>query len=129
MRPRRCGYWLTTMPASPPTGARRSRPRSESGHSRPVTHADLTIRPAPPADVRSIKRLVDPYAQRRILLAKDLVDYYESVQEFYVAQDDSGVVGCGALHVMWEDLGEVRTLAVREDRLNTGIGQDRKSVV
>ncbi|HLS26190.1 MAG TPA: amino-acid N-acetyltransferase [Beutenbergiaceae bacterium] len=87
-----------------------------------MAHADITIRPALPADVRGIKRLVDPYAQRRILLAKDLVDYYESVQEFYVAQDDSGVVGCGALHVMWEDLGEVRTLAVREDRLNTGIG-------
>ena len=82
----------------------------------------MTIRPALPTDVRGIKRLVDPYAQRRILLAKDLVDYYESVQEFYVAEDDSGVVGCGALHVMWEDLGEVRTLAVCEDRLNTGIG-------
>src|SRR5690625_6625242 len=115
MRPRPCGCWLTTTRGSPPTGTRRSRPHSESGHSRAVAHADITIRPALPADVRGIKRLVDPYAQRRILLAKDLVDYYESVQEFYVAQDDSGVDGCGALHVMWEDLGEVRTLARSEE--------------
>src|SRR5699024_1450545 len=68
--------------------------------------------------------LVDPYARRRILLAKELVDYYESVQEFYVAEDPGrvAVVGCGALHVMWEDLGEVRTLAVQEESLRTGVG-------
>lgn len=87
---------------------------------------ETAIRPALPADVRDIKRLVDPYARRRILLAKDLVDYYESVQEFYVAENRAGevieVVGCGALHVMWEDLGEVRTLAVQEELLRTGVG-------
>lgn len=87
-----------------------------------MTHADITIRPALPADVRGIKRLVEPYAQRRILLGKDLVDYYESVQEFFVAESGTELVGCGALHVMWEDLGEVRTLAVSEDWLNTGVG-------
>ncbi|MGC0143032.1 amino-acid N-acetyltransferase [Pseudactinotalea sp. Z1732] len=82
----------------------------------------IQIRPALPADVRAIKRLVEPYAQQRILLAKDLVDYYESVQEFFVAETDDALVGCGALHVMWEDLGEVRTLAVDEQLLKTGIG-------
>lgn len=82
----------------------------------------MQIRPALPADVRAIKRLVEPYAQRRILLAKDLVDYYESVQEFFVAEAGGDLVGCGALHVMWEDLGEVRTLAVDERLLKTGVG-------
>src|SRR5690625_7656050 len=101
MRPRPCGCWLTTTRGSPPTGTRRSRPHSESGHSRAGAHADITIRPALPADVRGITRLVDPYAQRRILLAKDLVEYYESVLQFYVTHDDTGEVDCRTLNGMW----------------------------
>lgn len=82
------------------------------------------IRPALPSDVWSIREIVEPYAEERILLAKDLVAYFESIPEFLVATDpDTGdVVGCGGLHVMWEDLAEVRTLAARRDRRSTGIG-------
>ena len=87
------------------------------------------LRPARPADVRAIAELVRPYADRRILIAKDLIAYFEDVQEFTVAEEvsaDTGgatdLVGCGALHVMWDDIAEVRTLAVRRDRLHHGIG-------
>ena len=56
--------------------------------------------------------------QQRILLGKDRVVFYEAVQEFRVAEiADGEIVGCGALHVMWEDLGEVRTLAVAPEWL------------
>lgn len=84
----------------------------------------ITIRPALPADVRSIDAIVQPLSHRGILLGKDLVSFYEAVQEFLVAVDDEDgrVVGCGALHVMWEDLAEVRTLAVLEEMLGTGLG-------
>ncbi|WP_152353352.1 amino-acid N-acetyltransferase [Brachybacterium subflavum] len=83
----------------------------------------IELRPALPADVRAIDRLVQPLAARQILLGKELVVYYEAIQEFLVAVDEDGVViGCGALHVMWEDLGEVRTLAVSEDARGTGLG-------
>ena len=86
--------------------------------------ASITVRPALPSDVRTIRRLVEPYAQQRILLAKEMVGYYESVQEFLVA--DAGgpepVVGCGALHVMWDDLAEVRTLAVEPAWRGHGVG-------
>ncbi len=82
----------------------------------------MAIRPALPADVRAIAGLVTPYAERRILLGKDLVDYYEAVQEFHVAELDGVIVGCGALHVMWRDLAEVRTLAVHPDMRGTGVG-------
>ena len=86
----------------------------------PVT---FTIRPARTSDVRGIQALVEPLVQKRILLGKDLVVFYEAVQEFRVAERDDGtLIGCGALHVMWQDLGEVRTLAVAEDALHTGIG-------
>ncbi|WP_203758470.1 amino-acid N-acetyltransferase [Cellulomonas chitinilytica] len=73
----------------------------------------IQVRPAVPADVRAIRGLVQPYADQRILLAKEWVGYYEAVQEFLVAvAEDGTVVGCGALHVMWDDLAEIRTLAV-----------------
>lgn len=83
----------------------------------------IELRPALPADVRAIDRLVQPLAARQILLGKELVVYYEAIQEFLVAvDDDDAVIGCGALHVMWEDLGEVRTLAVSDDARGTGLG-------
>ena len=73
--------------------------------------------------MRAIRQLVRPFNASRVLVAKEAVTYYESVQEFRVVEDGAGeLVGCGALHVMWEDVAEVRTLAVRPDRGGHGIG-------
>ncbi len=83
----------------------------------------VDVRPAVPADVHAIHGLVEPYASERILLAKEWVGYYEAVQEFVVAVDDAGVIGCGALHVMWSDLAEIRTLAVDPARRRHGVGR------
>lgn len=81
------------------------------------------IRPATTRDVTAIQALVQPFVQRRILLGKETVTFYEAVQEFRVAETDAGeIIGCGALHVMWSDLGEVRTLAVAESWLGHGVG-------
>jgi amino-acid N-acetyltransferase len=83
----------------------------------------FTVRRARTSDVRSIARLVAGYADDRIVLGKETVTYYEDIQEFRVAEDEDGtVVGCGALHVMWEDLAEVRTLAVDKTRHGEGVG-------
>jgi amino-acid N-acetyltransferase len=73
---------------------------------------EVTIRRARTGDVRGIRRLIDLYATERRLLSKATVALYEHVQDFWVAVDTDRVVGCGALHVMWEDLAEVRTVAV-----------------
>jgi amino-acid N-acetyltransferase len=74
---------------------------------------DVAIRRARTADVRAIRTLIDTYAADRRLLSKATVTLYEDVQEFWVAaRSDGAVVGCGALHVMWEDLAEIRTVAV-----------------
>jgi amino-acid N-acetyltransferase len=73
----------------------------------------VEIRRARTRDVKAIRALVDAYTADRRLLSKATVTLYESVQEFWVAVDDRGAVrGCGALHVMWEDLAEIRTVAV-----------------
>ena len=88
----------------------------------------VIVRPAVPADARRIFELVEPYAAERILIDKDLITYFESIQEFLVAElpDDDGVwqvVGCGALHVLWDDIAEVRTLAVHRDFQRRGVGR------
>ena len=82
----------------------------------------ITIRPARTADVREIRALIDSYSTDGSLLSKATVTIFEDIQEFLVAIDGERVIGCGALHVMWEDLAEVRTLAVAPDRANEGIG-------
>ncbi len=83
----------------------------------------IHVRRARTSDVRAIRRLVDAYARRRILLDKATVTLYEDVQEFWVAETEEGdIAGCGALHVLWEDLAEVRTLAVDEHWLGHRIG-------
>ncbi len=89
-----------------------------------MTDAEFTVRPARTSDVPLIQALVEPLVQRRILLGKDSVVFYEAIQEFRVAEDSDGTaIGCGALHVMWQDLAEVRTLAVVPEWLHRGVGR------
>ncbi|GAB2518748.1 amino-acid N-acetyltransferase [Microbacterium petrolearium] len=85
--------------------------------------SEFLVRPARTADILPIRDMLEPYVQRRILLGKDLVVLYEATHEFVVAEAAGEIVGCGALHVMWEDLGEVRTLLVRDDWLHRGVGR------
>jgi amino-acid N-acetyltransferase len=73
---------------------------------------EVTVRRARTGDVRTIRRLIDVYAVDRRLLSKATVALFEDVQEFWVAEASEVVVGCGAVHVLWDDLAEVRTVAV-----------------
>jgi amino-acid N-acetyltransferase len=80
------------------------------------------VRRATTRDVVDIRALVTPLVERRVLVAKDTVTYFEAVQQFRVAQVGDRFAGCGALHVMWEDLAEIRTLAVAEEYAGQGVG-------
>jgi len=82
----------------------------------------VVIRAAKTTDVKKIRAIVDTYAVVRKLLSKETVTLFESVQEFVVAEVDGEVVGCGALHVLWEDIAEVRTVAVVEQMHGKGVG-------
>ncbi len=116
-------------------------PCADSLPDAPSAGSRFTLRRARTADVRRILDLARPLVERRVLVAKEAVSYYESLQEFQVAvsvpgdrgaADDGGapgdetlageVIGFGALHVMWEDLAEVRTLAASDQWLGTGVG-------
>jgi amino-acid N-acetyltransferase len=83
-----------------------------------------TIRSARTRDVPVIRKLIDSNVESGRLLSKATVTLYEDIQEFCVAErrDNATLAGCGALHVMWEDLAEIRTVAVREDSQRLGIG-------
>ncbi|WP_353951798.1 amino-acid N-acetyltransferase [Knoellia sp. S7-12] len=89
---------------------------------RPAEPAGILIRSARTADVRPMRALVAPLAEQRVLLQKESVAYYESVGDFVVAERDGEVIGCGAVHVLWEDLAEIRTLAVASSALGHGVG-------
>jgi len=82
----------------------------------------LRVRPARTSDMRAIRALVSPLAERRILLQKEAVAYYEATGDFVVAELDDRIVGCGAVHVLWEDLAEIRTLAVAPGFEGKGVG-------
>ena len=82
----------------------------------------LLIRSARTSDVPRIQEIAEPLVADRVLLGKEMVELYESIQEFVVAELDGEVVGFGALHVMWQDLAEVRTLAVDLSHKRQGLG-------
>ena len=82
----------------------------------------IIIRPARTSDIKAIRAIIDEYAASRRLLTKETVTLYESVQEFTVAESAGKIVGCGAVHVLWEDLAEVRSVAVDAGVRGQGVG-------
>jgi amino-acid N-acetyltransferase len=85
---------------------------------------EYIVRQARTRDVPVIRTLINQNVGSGRLLDKPTVNLYEDIQEFCVAESsgDGSVVGCGALHVIWEDLAEIRTLAVDDGRRASGIG-------
>src|SRR5260370_22363115 len=92
-----------------------------------MRRVDYLVRPARTSDVRAIRGLLDANVASGRLLDKATVTLYEDIQEFLVADraSDGQVIGCGALHVMWEDLAEIRTIAVDESCRGEGAGDLR----
>lgn len=82
-----------------------------------------SIRPAEVKDVRGIKALIDPHVETGVMLPKTLTHLYESVRDFRVCVDGDRVIGAGALHILWEDLAEIRSLGVHADFHGQGIGK------
>lgn len=81
------------------------------------------LRKAQIADVKEIQKLLTNYASKGDMLSRSLSEIYESIRDFYVeAADDGRLLGAAALHIVWEDLAEVRSVAVAEDAGRKGIG-------
>jgi len=82
----------------------------------------LAVKPAEVADARAIHELVNGFAREGEMLPRTMPEIYESLRDFSVVRDGGDVVACSALHILWEDLGEIRSLAVREGRQGEGLG-------
>lgn len=81
------------------------------------------IRKARMADVKAIHELIAEYARKGDMLPRALADIYENLRDYFVFLGDGGeLVGSAAIHIMWEDLAEVRSLAVREGKMRRGVG-------
>jgi amino-acid N-acetyltransferase len=80
------------------------------------------IRKARMADVKAIQKLIADYARKGDMLPRSLSDIYENLRDYFVYEDGGEVVGSAAIHIMWEDLAEVRSLAVQEGRMRRGVG-------
>ncbi len=81
------------------------------------------IRKARITDAKDIQNLINQYAAQNLMLPRSLNEIYDNIRDFYVAENDGKIVGCGALHVSWEDLAEVKSLAVDEAYQKKGIGR------
>ena len=66
-------------------------------------------------DVAQMHQLINQFAQSGEMLARPLSELYEDIRDYFVIKDDARVLACGALHVSWEDLAEVRSVAVGKD--------------
>lgn len=73
-------------------------------------------------DVEDIFELVNDYAQDGIMLARSRNTLYETLRDMYVAEENGEILGVGGLHIVWEELAEVRTLAVSKKTLRRHIG-------
>ena len=84
----------------------------------------MNIRPARVGDVPVIAELIRTFADRKLMIRRSLGELYESIREFVVATDEIGqVIGCAAVHVFWEDLAELKCLAVAENQHGHGVGR------
>jgi amino-acid N-acetyltransferase len=83
----------------------------------------MTVRKASISDIQMIHELVNAYAAKGEMLGRSRSELYECLRDFFVAEQDGTIVGCCALHINWEDLAEVRSLAVNQDQQGKGIGK------
>jgi len=81
------------------------------------------IRNARLDDVEIIRELINEYAEQEIMLFRSLADLYDSLRDFKLYESEGQVVGCCALNIVWEDLAEVKSLAVAPGHQGKGIGR------
>lgn len=81
------------------------------------------IRKAKIVDMRQIHKFINEFAKKEKMLPRSLNDLYENIRDFFVYDDDGVIKGVCALHILWEDLAEIRSLAVKEESQGAGIGK------
>lgn len=84
----------------------------------------MTIRKARIEDIKEMQALINYFAKKELMLARSLNELYENLRDYWVAEDRNKIIGCCALHVSWDDLAEIKSLAVAANKQNKGIGRE-----
>ncbi len=83
------------------------------------------IRKAKVQDIQAIKKLIEPYGKTGVMLPVSLSELYDRIRSFFLYEDEAGtIVGVAALHVSWDDLAEIRSIAVAKEHKKKGIGRE-----
>ncbi|MGB6837433.1 MAG: N-acetyltransferase [Dehalococcoidia bacterium] len=82
----------------------------------------VVVEKAGMADALQIHDLINEFARRGDMLPRTVAEVYENLRDFFVVRDGHRVLACVALHILWEDLAEVRSLSVKEDEQAQGLG-------
>src|SRR6266404_5616319 len=89
-----------------------------------MTLSNYQLTRASIADAQAIHDLVNTFARRGEMLPRTMAEVYENLRDYYVVRDDTDTtVACGGLHILWSDLAEIKSLAVREDLQGQRLGQ------
>ncbi len=74
------------------------------------------------SDVLQMHKLINSFAEKGEMLARSLSEIYENIRDYFVVRQGERVIACGALHISWSDLAEIKSLAVADDSQQQGIG-------
>jgi len=85
---------------------------------------NLKIRKAGIKDIKQIQSLINFFADKDLMLSRSLNELYENLRDFWVYEENNKIFGCAALHISWDNLAEIKSLAVHKDFQNKGIGQE-----
>jgi amino-acid N-acetyltransferase len=82
------------------------------------------IRKAQIKDIAQIQQLINYFAKKDVMLPRSLNELYENLRDFWVAEEKDKIIGCAALHISWDDLAEVKSVAVAKNKQGKGIGKE-----
>jgi amino-acid N-acetyltransferase len=83
----------------------------------------MKIRKAKASDIRQVHKFINEFAKKEEMLPRSLNELYEDIRDFFVSEKDGVITGVCALHILWEDLAEIRSLAVKEEYRMLGVGR------
>jgi amino-acid N-acetyltransferase len=82
------------------------------------------IRKARIEDIKQIQELINFFAKKDLMLPRSLNELYENLRDFWVAEENKKIIGCCALHISWDDLAEIKSLAVAKNKQEKGLGKE-----
>jgi len=88
-----------------------------------ITVQTAVVRKAKVTDVPAMAEIINHHAQKGMMLPRPLSRIYDNIRDYKVVEKDGEIIGCGALHVMWSDLAEIRAVALREEYIGKGLGR------